>query len=326
MSESTSESVTVPQPSFVFQPPSGGDVDLKSCDGVIFRAHSVLLGIASTVFADMFAGATKSDTIELAEDAEPGSPMLAFIYPITPPPIHTVDLLEKFMAMSHKYDIDKMINFVDQIIQLQNEVVLSDPLRVFRASAQYHFPAAQALAARSLRSHHCDMTSVEGILKLSKFFPNSSHVVGLVGAQAVRAKVLAGALLEKPLEHSIYPKCENIKDSHWGSYSYSKNYMICSNCWSKNRAYCDAHKHYKPGWISAWAIRIFNILLKKPVHQSDGYFSISCLSEIQSSGLETCSTCISHTQSQQSSFDQWAKEVKAALEKELEVLNSLYSL
>ncbi|KAG9119963.1 hypothetical protein FRC07_004759, partial [Ceratobasidium sp. 392] len=55
---------------FSYQPPAGGDISLKSSDGVVFLAHSVLLGMSSSVFSDMLSTASPSDVIELGDDAE----------------------------------------------------------------------------------------------------------------------------------------------------------------------------------------------------------------------------------------------------------------
>ncbi|KAH7340217.1 hypothetical protein B0J17DRAFT_650394 [Rhizoctonia solani] len=132
--------------SFAFQPPAGGDVVLRSCEGTVFNAHSVLLGLASTVFAGMFSGVSTADTIDLAEDAETISLMLAFIYPITPPPITTVDQLEKVMLFSQKYDITKMIEYVEKTVLPESELIHSDPIRVFRASTKHGFPAIVAVS------------------------------------------------------------------------------------------------------------------------------------------------------------------------------------
>ncbi|KAG9077569.1 hypothetical protein FS749_010532, partial [Ceratobasidium sp. UAMH 11750] len=74
---------TTDAPAFSYQPPAGGNLSLKSADGAIFLVHSVLLGMASSVFADMFSAANRSDVVELTDDAESLSLMLRFIYPPT---------------------------------------------------------------------------------------------------------------------------------------------------------------------------------------------------------------------------------------------------
>ncbi|EUC66112.1 BTB/POZ domain protein [Rhizoctonia solani AG-3 Rhs1AP] len=170
---------------FAFQPPVGGDIVLKSCEGTIFNAHSILLGLASTVFAGMFDGASKADTVELAEDAETISLMLAFIYPVTPPSVTSVEQLEKIMLFSQKYDISKMIDYVEKLIRPGNELVHSDPVRLFRASMKYGFPAIKSLSARAFYPKHCDLLTAAGFVKLARRFSEASSVIGLIGAQVI---------------------------------------------------------------------------------------------------------------------------------------------
>ncbi|QRW26933.1 The BTB (BR-C, ttk and bab)/POZ (Pox virus and Zinc finger) domain [Rhizoctonia solani] len=139
----------MPSP-FSFQPPTGGNVVLKSCEGTVFNAHSVVLGLASTVFAGMFSGASSPNTIELAEDAETISLMLAFIYPVAPPKIATAAQLEKVMIFSQKYGIAKMIDIVEKSIPPESKLIHSDPIQVFRASVKYGFPTLRVFAGRAL--------------------------------------------------------------------------------------------------------------------------------------------------------------------------------
>ncbi|KAG8734465.1 40S ribosomal protein S21 [Ceratobasidium sp. 423] len=190
-SDLPTESVTT-SAAFVFQPPAGGDLTLQSCDGTTFRVHSVLLGLASTVFAGMLTGATKSDTVELAEDAETICLMLAFIYPVAPPAITTVEQLEKVMLLSQKYDIERTIKFIEGFDRLDNQLILSDPIRVFRASVKYKFTTIQAQAAKIFGLKNCNYRTLAGLEELARLLPESSGAIGLIGAQIVREEILKG--------------------------------------------------------------------------------------------------------------------------------------
>lgn len=308
---------------FSFQPFAGGDVVLKSCDDTIFRAHSALLGMASTVFADMFAGATKPDTIELAEDAESVSLMLASIYPVAPPTIDTLDLLEKFMIIGQKYNVERMLKFVEQNIQSKINLILLDPVRVFRTSIEHNLPAVQALAAKSLRPSRCDLLAIEGLLSLAKTFPNSAHIIGLVGAQGVRVKILSEFILREPLSHGMQPECQS---SHWNNSNWGhSHYAICSACWKTNLSIYANRYYYKPGWFTAWSDRLYRALLELPMDQCEQFFSVTRLAELKGvSGA--CANCVTKALDKNDVFDQWAQGVKQILEKELNALDVLYSL
>ncbi|ELU35637.1 hypothetical protein AG1IA_10333 [Rhizoctonia solani AG-1 IA] len=80
----------------------------------------------------MFYGATKPDPIELAEDAESISLMLAFIYPVAPPHINTIDHLEKIMKVSQKYDVERMTKFIEEAVTLGSKLMTLDPITYCR--------------------------------------------------------------------------------------------------------------------------------------------------------------------------------------------------
>lgn len=317
MSDITAPNATEPPPApFTFQPPAGGDTSLKSCDGTTFRVHSVLLGLASTVFADMFTETTKAKAVELEEDAESISLMLAFTYPVASPSVTSVDLLEKAMKVAQKYKVERIIKFIEENVHIRSDLVLSNPLRVFHAAVSHNFPTIQALSAKILRPNHCDLLTVDGLLQLAQLFPAASPVIGLVGAQGARIKILDKVLLNQPQVHDLYPQFDPAHRTNKGAYTY---YMICNTCWSgANRSY---GVHYVPGWFGPWTRQLYNVLLQKPVHQCDEYFSTISLV-----GGGGCSSCVTQTLAQRFQFDKWAQGVKEVVEKELAALDALYSL
>ncbi|KAG9122225.1 hypothetical protein FRC07_001494 [Ceratobasidium sp. 392] len=149
---------------FSFQPPAGGDVTLESIDGTVFIAHSLLLSLASSVFSDMFTSTTKADTVELTEDEEAISLMLAYIYPVERPSINTISLLEKAMLMAHKYEVDVLTKAVEQAGR-QRDLVRQDPLRVYQAAGNYDFQDIEKLSAKLLTREHYDMTTTDGLVR-----------------------------------------------------------------------------------------------------------------------------------------------------------------
>ncbi|KAB5595275.1 BTB domain-containing protein [Ceratobasidium theobromae] len=299
------------QPSFAFQPPTGGDVDLKSCDDTTFRVHSVLLGLASTVFADMFSGQVKSGTIALPEDAETISLLLAFTYPVAQPLITTLDLLDKCMLVARKYDVEKIAKVIEQTFHSKNSLVISDPLGVFRVSVKHHFPSIQTLAAKSLRPTHCDFLTVGGLTSFVNVFPDASHAIGLIGTQSARIKILCKVLFDQPLQLGIYP---------------DQSYMACTSCWGYHKGYFGQSYVFVPGWYFIWAIRLHAALLQKPVDECNHYFTITYVMELEAFGKGACNSCIGQMKSNNISFNKWAQRAKQIIMEQLAELEPLYSL
>ncbi|KAG9119383.1 hypothetical protein FRC07_005605, partial [Ceratobasidium sp. 392] len=177
------------QTPFSFQPPPGGDVSLKSSDGTLFVVHSMFLSFGSKVFSDMLASSIKADIVELAEDAEAISLMLAFIYPMMRPSIDTISLLEKAMLIAHKYEIGVLAKTVKQATGLPN-LIRKDPLRIYRMAGNYGFQDIEILSAKLITREHYDMTTVDGLVKFSKEYPECSRIIGIVGAHGARARLL----------------------------------------------------------------------------------------------------------------------------------------
>ncbi|KAL5636147.1 hypothetical protein ACGC1H_004837 [Rhizoctonia solani] len=304
---------------FAFQPPVGGDIVLKSCEGTIFNAHSVLLGLASTVFAGMFDGASKADTVELAEDAETISLMLAFIYPVTPPPVTSVGQLEKIMLFSQKYDISKMIDYVEKTIRPESELVHSDPIRLFRASIKYGFPTIKSLSARAFYPKHCNVLTATGFVKLAQKFPEASSVIGLIGVQVVRSHTMPAILLG--VSGSMIPRCSQSHAS--GSEDYI-SYMVCRNCWVKSHP--TGSTRYTPGWFWNWTNMVQSRLIDEPMDKCEDLFSIVCFTDVSKWSFVGCLECVTRTLTKRSMFEEWAQGVKRYIEGELKALDVLYTL
>ncbi|KAH7340219.1 hypothetical protein B0J17DRAFT_715451 [Rhizoctonia solani] len=303
---------------FVFLPPTGGDLTLQSCDGTTFQVHSVLLGLASTVFAGMFTAATKSHTVELAEDAEAVSLMLAFIYPVSPPAITTASQLEKVMLLSQKYDVARMIDFVETYNYPDNQLILSDPIRVFRASAKHNFLKIQALSAKTFGLKHCNLYDLKGIEELAGLLPEWSSVVGLLGAQMIRGKLLSNLLKDSPVLIDLRPKGSSFP---YNSHSHS---MACRQCWDRSRQ--EPNSCYIPGWMHHWLSCLYDRLIDKPRDLCVDLLNVSYIVDIHGSSSSGCSACATQTLTKRTLFEQWARDTKKFVDKELEVLDKLYTL
>ncbi|CAE6433974.1 unnamed protein product [Rhizoctonia solani] len=302
---------------FTFQPPAGGDIILKSSDGTTFNAHSVILGMASTVFGDMFTGATNPDPIELAEDAESISLMLAFIYPITPPSITTIDHLEKIMETSQKYDIQRMSKLVEEAVTLGSKLMILDPMRIFYLSVTHKFPATQALAAESLRPRNGNLLTTDGILQLAKHFPHAAPAIGLAGAQGARVEILGRLLVQSPQEYGCYQLSVLGDDRNNGS-----KLVVCSSH-SPSRSGMGTTRACVPDYCMIWLRQLRDELLEKPMHECDDLFRVACLPNL---GIQKCINCVTVAIGKREIFEEWASHVKVIVQNELKTLDVLYSL
>lgn len=335
----TPESASKDASAFTFQPPSGGDITLKSSDGTIFVAHSMLLALASPIFADMFAGAKTAasgppatlipDTIELAEDAEAVSLMLAFIYPVIRPTIDTLGLLEKAMAVAHKYEIDVLLKTLDQCRSENRKLVRLDPLRVFRLASDYGLRDTQALAAKLIGPAQYDMLTPEGIVQFAKEFPGSAHIIGLAGVQGARYKILETLFAET--SSAFWPEVDSrLAGAHLYGFGdhrdLAQEVMACVNCWSAARVTRGGLMHYQPGWLPSWGKDCrATIMSGKPLDECNFLFRMSYLAELRTGG-RVCTACIDQTFKQHARFDKWAADARRLLETELGKLDILYSL
>ncbi|KAG8696222.1 hypothetical protein FRC08_007300 [Ceratobasidium sp. 394] len=298
-------------PSFSFQPPVGGDVSLKASDGTIFTVHSMFLSFSSKVFSDMFASSTKADVVELTEDAEAVSLMLAFVYPTVRPPIDTIPLLEKAMLVAHKYEIEVLTKTLEQTAGQQRALIRQDPLRVFRLATDYGLHEIQKLSVKLMTPRHCDMATVSGLVQFAREYPESSRIIGVVGAQGARARVLD--MLSPDNSTTLFPVSRFIR---WGPH------IICEPCWKGGRV---SDSRYRPGWLGVWFKRLRSALTNKLLDECDSYFEPSYVATLRGeSGC--CELCVDITRDKPILFKEWAKDARLHLQEKLAELDVLYTL
>ncbi|KAJ1310445.1 hypothetical protein OPQ81_007178 [Rhizoctonia solani] len=263
----------------------------------------------------MLAGATKPDTVELKEDTEAISLMLAFIYPVEPPSITTIDQLEKLMVLSQKYGVEKLIKYIENHGRLDYQLVLSDPIRAFRASVDHQFPTIRTLSAKAFGLKYCNYRSIRGIKELAQLFPQSSYVIGLIGAQFVRDEILKNLRTRS----GIKPKYTIPSGVSLDSRDYVK-YMVCKRCWDQRSQRITSY-NYNLGWLSHWMNQLHHRLVYDPLDPCEDLFSIASIT-----GSDGCSDCVMQTLGKSDLFEKWARETKRFVDRELEALEELYSL
>ncbi|KAG8764954.1 hypothetical protein FRC12_007790 [Ceratobasidium sp. 428] len=309
MNQNTSQTQAV----FSFEPPAGGDVSLKANDGTIFVVHSLLLNLASKVFSDMLSSTTNADVVELAEDSETISFMLACIYPATQPSIDTVSLLEKAMLLSHKYDIEGLVKAAKRA-GTQRGLVRQDPARVYHAAEKYGFSEIETFSAKLVIGSRYDMTTASGLIKFAEACPQHSRIIGVVGVHGVRLRVLDSYFPDRSTV--LWP----VVDVPWQRAQYY-SYMACEACWGKGRQ----DLYYKPGWLSLWFTRLHSALINKPLDECDSYFGLAYLAALRGEA-GCCNNCLDCTRNKASLFLDWAYSTLSHIREGLAKLDVLYTL
>lgn len=93
------------------------EITLRSADGVLFKAHAVLLKLASDVFAGMVtipqSQENTTDVVQLTEESDIICALLDFIYPRrAPPKLHSFSFVSRLSEAADKYDISDASRYI----------------------------------------------------------------------------------------------------------------------------------------------------------------------------------------------------------------------
>ncbi|KAG8682109.1 hypothetical protein FRC09_017010, partial [Ceratobasidium sp. 395] len=298
---------------FSYQPPSGGDISLRSSNGDIFLAHSLILRLASSVFADMFSTATQNDMIELSDDSESISLMLRFIYPppfLDPLP---VGLLEKSLRIAQKYDVGEIITSIDHILVSQSSrgsgLTYSNPIDLFCLAVKYGLPKTQITAAEAIRPGHYTFESVSQIKQLAETYANAAGVIGLLGAHCIHTHHLSDLLFGP--QNILCPETE--EDDY-----IEGRVMMCRRCFDYSGYDFTVSGDYAPIWFARWTVLAFRDLSSKPLEECSHLFDFSIL-ETMSLELNCCRQCLdaAHAALGGDAFRGWAQNTRDILSKRL---------
>ncbi|KAG8708304.1 hypothetical protein FRC09_001331 [Ceratobasidium sp. 395] len=331
-------------PAFVFEPPPGGDVSLRSVDGSVFCVHSIILGLVSPVFSDMFSlGRSSGEAIDLSDDSESVSLLLAFVYPSSvTPTINKLGTLEKCLLIAQKYNVEKIIQTLDRDLSLSEAktglIRRSNPLQAFRIAVTYGLRECQTLAAQAIMPRHISLLNPKEIVNFAQEYPTAAHAIGLVSTQLLRAKILSEVLF---CFHSEFlPRTSMIVDPGQTSDFLNEGggeLLMCDGCISRTNDFwtCqDRPIEYVPSWIHGWSRVAYEELVDRPLDECPHLFDVSFMSSLTEDCMDVCEDCIHAATNAKSYyagrpgevFEDWASGVRALLRRELTQLDCLYSL
>ncbi|KAG8690459.1 hypothetical protein FRC11_011446 [Ceratobasidium sp. 423] len=304
-----------PRPKTEFS--QGGDLILQSIDGSRFSVHSIILSVASPVFANMFEVASRGsgEVVELAETGEMIDLMLRFIYPKESPTISSFDMLDKAMHVANKYELEGMHR------QLCRELgTPSSPVSCYKdALGAFAFATAHGLneeikLAQSLAQKAYQLNTVEDLLKLSATAPASIPWILLIGIPSVKSKIISTLLFSFHEEPMKLVSCT----------------FLCLNCVEHQTK----TRYAAPEWQARWAHGLLAELTRRPMDDWEQLFQFEFLSEAvfrrggsPNYSYECGCTCVRRCETKyRISFTQWSSKVHQCLITRLADLERLETL
>ncbi|KAL5634371.1 hypothetical protein ACGC1H_002437 [Rhizoctonia solani] len=178
---------------------TGGDLVFNLIDGHVFNVHSVVLSLASPVFADMLEVGTNSR--EIIPPAETGGTvelMLNFIYPRQSPSISSFEMLERALRVTNKYQIEDMHRQLRWELSLPGSPIslYTHPLNALTVASSYSLKDETRRALKAAQRHY-DFNSIEDLMKLARASPASIPFILLIGIPGVKCNVLSSTLIQR---------------------------------------------------------------------------------------------------------------------------------
>lgn len=301
-----------------FEPPSGGDLILKSSDGIQFRVHSVILKLASPAFDGMIVVGTTKDVVELSENSTSISLILKFIYPSEKTPIMTnFDMATDCLHVAQKYDMQSIIKNLDEQIasnMLPHALLASDPMHAHQLAVQFGLSSTKVAAAPLVAINQLDVCDPHAIPELARKYSPSS-LIRMIGLQGARAKIIASVLFS-------FDKAPMLPASSTLYFDLS-----CSTC-QKSRQENDIYAQTPPSWVLGWAQVSYDYLLLTSLEDAAALFEASVLLTFEGA-TNVCQKCfieLLRSSNRRPRFEQWADGVRKVLKERLATLELLYAL
>ncbi|KAG8742048.1 hypothetical protein FRC10_002074 [Ceratobasidium sp. 414] len=294
---------------------SGGDVVLCSLDGVEFSAHSVVLSLASPVLAHMFCNAAKQAVINFAESSKMLSFMLKSIYPRSPPPIPSFEILEQGLHLADKYQLEGMkLRLLKELTVKGSPIsVFSDPLRALAFATTHDLKDEAALAA-SIASESYDFHKPKNLIKLAETMPSIAPVVKMVGMPSARTSILIDVLFQFHRQPMVLSQQECFE-------------FLCLIC---DKIYYNKARYGAPEWQARWAHWVFQELNTREISDAGEVFTVEFFKlamykgDVQMQG-DVCG-CHQRIYKHKKYFEAWTAGVREGLVNRLKTLDPLNAI
>ncbi|EMD41630.1 hypothetical protein CERSUDRAFT_90202 [Gelatoporia subvermispora B] len=167
------------------QPPfndPGGDIVIRTADGVDFRLLKALLSLTSPVFKDIQDGLT---VVPIPDQSRTWDNLMRIIYPITKPEFPAIDHVVAALQASSKYEMREIHSVIAPYLTPYTD---NEPLRVFAIAYQHGLQAQmQAAAHATLRRNvtailsdipcECDQLPVRIYAQLLRFHHKTNEAI-----------------------------------------------------------------------------------------------------------------------------------------------------
>ncbi|KAF8708992.1 Broad-Complex, Tramtrack and Bric a brac, partial [Rhizoctonia solani] len=306
----------------LFKPPSGGDLTLRSNDGIEFVVHSTILKIASSVFSDMFTASTVKDTVQLTENASDVSYLLRFIYPNRLPVTISLDELPICLLITQKYDVGGALEVIDELVAMDgspHKPLSSDPIRTYQLAVQFNLTKTKSAVAPLVtaaigKTNFCDLSKLQEYVHT---YP-SLKLIRMMNLQAMRSKALFDILFHFKSRPMLPEDVDFFYD------------LSCGKCWPQSRHddVTKGHLRCPTTWALSWARLVYDTLLVSSIDTSQSLFESTILQKLTNDD-SVCRQCLSRLENSESyrlRFEAWARGVKRSLETQLERLELLYTI
>ncbi|KAB5592141.1 hypothetical protein CTheo_4406 [Ceratobasidium theobromae] len=302
---------------------SGGDITLQSIDKIDFSVHSVILSMASGVFADMFDVGNDSksqQTVVLPETAQIIAIMLQFIYPLPPPDIPSFEILNQVLHVADKYQLQGMTAYVRERMD-----ILLSPVNLWKSPAHTlsiavrHGLQWEIEQATSKVQNRYNLCTTKDLLTLAKMIPAATPWIKLIGTQAAKQNILVDVLFsfhQEPMRLST---------------SQSYHALLCAPC---KDIHSSGIRHSPPEWQARWAYWVSKELQTRTQDNWDECFTVPFLYSTAHrgadipirAGLKNNCTCLDVIYQAQSTFLKWTCGVHDVLKARLGELDKLSAL
>lgn len=279
------------------------------------------------MFQGLSVVGTNKDAVGISETAETLSLMLRFIYPNSRPPTVTCfDVLLRCLQVAQKYDIESMIDTIDEqlsTITTPQSLIHHSPFRVHQLALQFNLPKAKVAAASLVFISEVDCCEPKNLQHRAELYPPAS-LVRITAIQGTRARILADVLFR------FYEPPVAAPPDHPDLFYV----MSCDTCqkWlrkcQRSEARQGLYTQNPPSWLLAWSTLVYETLLAAPLDKCDYLFNAFVLDRFKgaSNVSQDCLGDFWSLHYQRESFDLWASEVRDVLEWRLDNVRHLYAL